>query len=209
LGLTGTTAYFGVTDVARPQAGETFLISGAAGGIGTVAGQIAKIFGARVFGLAGGEAKCRILVEELGFEGALDYRSPTLAADLEELIPGGPDIYFDNVGGAVSQTVMWGMRRGTRVIECGQISSYGNDNQYRVDIIPIHMNGLRFEGFATPHFFELMPAAEAQLAHWVTVGKIIPKETNYDGLDSLPRAIAGQHRGENVGKVVVTVAEPD
>jgi NADPH-dependent curcumin reductase CurA len=205
-GLNGLTALFGIAAVARPASGETILISGAAGGIGTIAGQIAQILGARVIGLAGSQAKRDVLVNDLGYEAALDYRSPTLSSDIRALMPAGPDIYFDNVGGDLSQTVMKGMRRRSRVIECGQISTYDDEGGgWTVDIRPIHSNGLRWESFTTSHFAEFIPGAVAQLQHWVRHGRIHPLETEYHGLESAPKAMVGLLRGENIGKMVVNL----
>jgi NADPH-dependent curcumin reductase CurA len=206
-GLNGLTAFFGILGVARPRRGETMVLSGAAGGIGVLAGQIARIMGARVIGLAGAEKKRKVLVEQLGFDAALDYRSKNLAEELLALTPQGPDLYFDNVGGVVSQSVMGIMRRPARVIECGQISTYNEaGGGWTVDIRPIHANGLRWESFTTAHFNEFAPAAIAQMAHWVRAGRIIALETEHQGLETAPRAMAGLLRGENIGKMVVTIA---
>jgi hypothetical protein len=203
LGTTGITAFFGVVGTTRPRPGETMVLSGAAGGVGSVAGQIAQLLGARVIGLAGSPAKCEVLVEQLGFEAALDYRSPTLAADLLDLLPTGPNIYFDNVGGAVSQTVMSTMRRPARVIECGQISSYDDpDGGWTVDIRPIHQNGLRFESFAPSHYPEFRPGAAAQLGHWLDAGKLIALDTTYTGFEAVVPAFLDVFRGGNIGKSV-------
>ncbi|QTH21228.1 NADP-dependent oxidoreductase [Rhizorhabdus wittichii] len=205
-GLNGMTALFGMVGVARPEPGDTVLVSGAAGGIGAVAGQIARILGARVIGLAGSQLKCDTLVRDLGFDAALNYRSATLADDLRRAMPRGPDIYFDNVGGAISQTVMAMMRRHTRVVECGQISTYDDeDGGWTVDIRPIHANGLIWESFTTAHFAEFYPGGLAQLLHWVRAGKIKVLETEHRGLDAAPRAMIGLLRGENIGKMVVTL----
>jgi len=204
LGITGMTAFFGVVGTAKPRTGETMVVSAAAGAVGSVAGQIAKILGARVIGLASSPNKRSVIVERLGFDAALDYRSPTLAQDVLELVPGGPDIYFDNVGGAVSQAIMSTMRRPARVIECGQISSYDDqDGGWMVDIRPIHQHGLRFESFTPSHFGEFEPAAMAQLEHWLDRGKIIALETVHHGLESLPAAMLELFRGGNIGKTVV------
>lgn len=123
LGMPGMNAYFGILEVARPKRGETVLISGAAGAIGSAAGQIAKLLGARVIGLAGSEEKIQML-QEIGFDSALNYKSPQLSEEIKAACPERPDVYFDNVGGQTSQTVMWTMRHPARVIECGQISTY-------------------------------------------------------------------------------------
>jgi NADPH-dependent curcumin reductase CurA len=209
-GLNGLTAYFGMVDVARPKQGETVLISGAAGGIGSLAGQIAKIMGARVIGIAGSQAKRDVLVHELGFDEALDYRSASFAEDLGKVMTNGPDIYFDNVGGSVSQIVMHSMRRRARVVECGQISTYEQaGGGWTVDIRPIHANGLRWESFTTAQFEEFVPGALAQLAHWVKTEKLIALETVHQGLESAPSAMVGVLRGTNVGKMVVELTPID
>jgi NADPH-dependent curcumin reductase CurA len=205
-GLNGLTALFGILYVARPKPGETLVVSGAAGGIGTIAGQIAKIMGARVVGIAGSAAKCAVLLQQLGFDDALDYRLPSFQSDLQTRVPNGADIYFDNVGGKLSQTVMWQMRRQARVIECGQISTYEDPSGgWQVDIRPIHAKGLRWESFTTAHFQELMPGATAQLIHWVEAGKLTVLETEYHGLQSAPQAMIGIMSGENIGKTVVNL----
>jgi len=207
LGVTGVTAFFGVVGTARPKARETMVISAAAGGVGTIAGQIAKIMGAQVIGLASTAEKRRMLVDTLGFDGALDYRSATLAEDIRELLPYGPDIYFDNVGGAVSQAVMSTMRRPARVIECGQISSYLDpDGGWRIDIRPIHQHGLRLQSFTPGHFAEFQPGAVAQLAHWVDSGRLVSVESKRYGLESTPAAFIDLFNGANAGKSIVVLS---
>jgi NADPH-dependent curcumin reductase CurA len=207
LGLNGLTAFFGVLAVARPRRGETFLVSGAAGGVGSIAGQIAKIAGARVIGLAGTQEKRALLVERLGFDAALDYRSKELADELFALVPDGVDVYFDNVGGELSQTVMRTMTYPARVVECGQIATYDEeDGGWRVDIRPIHGGSLRFQSFTPVPFMEYAPGALAQLAHWMDTGKLVIIETEHTGLESAPRALVDLFRGGNIGKAVVQVA---
>ena len=211
LGINGVTAFFGVVGAVRPRRGETLVMSSAAGGVGSIAGQIAKILGCRVVGLAGSEEKRHLVTNELGFDHALDYRSPRLGEELLELFPSGPDIYFDNVGGDVSQTIMSIMYRPARVIECGQISTYDDpDGGWKVDIRPIHRNGLRFESFTPSQFREFLPAAEAQLAHWVQAGQIKALESRTHGLDSAAIGLLDLFRGRNVGKAIVIIGEgPD
>jgi hypothetical protein len=206
LGTTGITAFFGIVGTTRPRRGETLVLSGAAGGVGSVAGQIAGLLGARVIGLAGSPKKRELLVEQLGFSAALDYRSPTLAAELVALLPDGPDIYFDNVGGDVSQTVMSTMRRPARIIECGQISSYDDpDGGWKIDIRPMHEHGLRLESFTPAHFAQFRPAALAQLGHWLDTGELIALDTKYTGFEAVTTAYLDIFRGGNVGKSVVLV----
>jgi NADPH-dependent curcumin reductase CurA len=208
LGITGLTAYFGALEVARPRRGETMLISGAAGSIGSIVGQIAKIRGARVIGLAGSERKCAVLKDQLGFDAALIYRSASLESQLRELMPFGPDVYYDNVGGALTQTVMKQMQRPGRVIECGQISTYDEQGGgWTVDIRPIHGQGLRWEGFTPLQFLEFFPGALAQLGHWLRNGKLIALETVIDGFENAPRSLAGLFRGDNLGKMLLQVAD--
>jgi NADPH-dependent curcumin reductase CurA len=206
LGNTGQTAFFGVLAVARPRPGDSVLVSGAAGGVGSVAGQIARLRGARVIGLAGSDEKCRILRDELNFDDALNYRDHDLAARLDLVLPDGPTIYFDNVGGEISQLVMDRMPERGKVVECGQISTYDDpDGGWKVDIRPIHRRGLRFEGFTRSQFEEFMPAANAQLAHWLRSGAVVALETERHGLLATPEAFLGMLRGENIGKTTVTV----
>ncbi len=208
LGMPGMNAYFGILEVARPKRGETVLISGAAGAIGSAAGQIAKLLGARVIGLAGSEEKMRSLQQDLGFDLALNYKSPQLAEEIKAVCPDGPDMYFDNVGGETSQTVMWTMRHSARVIECGQISTYNDkDGGWLVNIWPIHMNQLRLESFVGYSYAEFFPGGIAQMAYWIEQGKIKPLETEVEGLENAPPAFLGLFRGANVGKMVVKVSD--
>jgi NADPH-dependent curcumin reductase CurA len=208
IGITGITAYFGVLEVAKPRRGETMLISGAAGSIGSLAGQIAKMRGARVIGLAGSAKKIDVLTSQVGFDAALNYRSETLELQLRELMPNGPDIYFDNVGGTLSQTVMKQMQRPARVIECGQISTYDDEGGgWTVDIRPIHSQGLNWESFTSLPFLDFFPGAMAQLGYWLNTGRLIPLETVIQGIENAPTALVGLFRGENIGKMLLEVAE--
>jgi NADPH-dependent curcumin reductase CurA len=207
-GLTGLTAYFGIVEVGEIKAGQTVLISSAAGSVGSIAGQIAKILGARVVGLTSTEEKLNALTGQVGFDAALDYRASDFKERLAKLLPNGPDVYFDNVGGELSQTVMRLMKRPARVVECGQIGTYDDaDGAWTVNILPIHINGLRFEGFTSGLFKPLWPAAIDKLVGWVDSGKLSPLETEYYGLEALPDALAGLFRGANLGKMVVTIPE--
>jgi NADPH-dependent curcumin reductase CurA len=187
-GINRLTAYYGIVEVGKPRPGETVLVSSAAGSVGSIAGQIAKILGARVIGLTSTQEKQDVLTGWLGFDAALDYRADDLAARLRELIPGGADVYFDNVGGNLSQIVMNQMRRPARIVECGQISTYERD-AWQVDISPIHLYGLRFEGFNPLLFADGDIQALTQLVEWVQTGKLIPLETEHTGLTELPVAL--------------------
>ncbi|GAA4201758.1 MDR family NADP-dependent oxidoreductase [Actinocatenispora rupis] len=203
--LGGLTAHTGIIEAGQVRAGETVVVSAAAGNVGSLAGQIARIRGARVIGLAGSQQKRALLTERLGFDAALDYRAPDLAEQLRAFAPAGPDLYFDAVGGEVSQTVMGIMRRPARVIVCGLISTYDHDTAWTIDIRPIYGNGLTLQGFTPLQFPDALPAALDDLVDWVRDGALIPLETERRGLDALPGAISGLFRGENIGKMIVTV----
>jgi NADPH-dependent curcumin reductase CurA len=208
VGITGLTAYFGVTEIGKPMAGETFLISAAAGSIGSIAGQIAKLRGARVIGIAGGANKCNVLTERLGFDAAIDYKSGDLDARLRELMPNGPDIYYDNVGGEISQTIMWQMKYPARIVECGQISTYDDKGGgWMTDIRPVHINCLQWTGVTPMTFIDYFPGALAQLGYWLQSGRIIALDTVYNGIENAPKAFVGVLRGENIGKMVIHLAD--
>ena len=208
VGVPGLTAYFAITEVARPRPRETMLISSAAGSVGSIAGQIAKIYGTRVIGLAGSDEKCRVLTERLGFDAALNYKSPSLERQLQALIPGGPDIYVDNVGGSLSQMIMYQMHWPARVVEIGQISTYDDpDGGWTMDLRPLHQNGLQFTGYNPLIFREHLASALTQLGEWVRTGKIIALETVVNGVENAPKALMGLFRGDNTGKMIVHVAD--
>jgi NADPH-dependent curcumin reductase CurA len=209
IGNTGQTAFFGMLAVAHVRPGDSVLVSGAAGGVGSVAGQIARIMGAtHVVGLAGTDRKCKVLTDELGFDAAVNYRGPDIEERLIAALPGGPSIYFDNVGGQLSQRVMGLMPVGGKVVECGQISTHDEPGGgWQVDIRPVHRRGLRFQGFTRSQFAEFLPAANAQLAHWLRTGAVKALETERHGLEALPETFLGMLSGENIGKTTVTIAE--
>ena len=203
LGISGLTAYFGVMKISKPQPGETMVISSAAGGVGSIAGQIAKISGTTVIGLTSSKEKVDLLLRN-GFDAALDYKSKDFEAQLKRTLPNGIDIYYDNVGGVLSQTIMKNMHYPARVTECGQIAIYNDNNPgLMVDIQHIHNNGLRFQGFNLMHFQDEFQPALVQLANWVDEGKINPIESIYNGLEALPIALTALFGGNNVGKVLV------
>ena len=208
VGITGLTAYFGVIEFAKPQPGETILISSAAGSVGSIAGQIAKLRGARVIGLAGSDEKCRVLTDRLGFDSALNYRSDTLEAELRECMPKGPDVYIDHVGGQLSQMIMSQMRWPARILEIGQISTYDDKGGgWTMDVRPIHNNCLQWTGYQPLIFVDYFPGALAQLGHWLQTGRIIALDTVFNGIENGPKAFTGLFRGENVGKMIVHVAD--
>ncbi|MGQ0826410.1 MAG: NADP-dependent oxidoreductase [Actinomycetota bacterium] len=205
LGHVGMTAYLGVTEVAQPKAGETFAVSAAAGGVGSIAGQIAKLRGARVVGIAGGPEKCEWVVHELGFDACIDYKHEEVAARLKELAPQGVDVFFDNVGGELLDTVLRRIAMHGRVVLCGDISTYNLDGP------PPPLRNLRYvmgkrarlEGFNTLDHWDKYTAAAAQLRQWVTEGKIHHREEVLVGLERAPEALVRLFTGRHLGKLVV------
>ena len=209
-GTTGITAYFGMLDVARPAAGETVVVSGAAGATGSIAGQIAKIVGARVIGIAGTAEKCRWLTEELGFDAAINYRQDEVGARLGALCPDGVDVFFDNVGGATLDAVLGHLALRARIAVCGAISTYNSLD--RAEPIHAYMNLVsqraRMEGFLVLDYLDRFPEAVLQLVEWVGDGRIRWREHIVEGLEAAPRALNMLFTGENTGKLMVRVG-PD
>jgi NADPH-dependent curcumin reductase CurA len=208
LGLSGLTAYFGLLDVGKMKAGDTVVVSGAAGAVGSVAGQIAKIKGARVIGIAGGETKCRWLVDGLGFDAAIDYKAQDVRRALRESAPDGVDVYFDNVGGDILDAVLTRLARGARVVICGAVSQYnatdgvrGPDNYLSLLVARASMIGMVIFDYA-PRFGE----AARELAAWLADGRLISREDVVEGgVHSFPDALLKLFAGENMGKLVLRV----
>jgi len=207
LGMTGMTAYFGLLDVgALKGEGETVVVSGAAGAVGSVAGQIAKLKGARVVGVAGGREKCDMLVEELGFDAALDYRGDDLKGALAAATPDRVDVYFDNVGGDVLDLVLARLARRARVVICGAISQYNNVDGMRgpSNYMALLVQRARMEGFLVFDYEDRYAAAATEIAGWIAAGQIITKEQVVRGsIDDFPATLNMLFRGENVGKLVL------
>jgi NADPH-dependent curcumin reductase CurA len=209
LGGTGLTAYVGTLDIGRPQEGETFVVSAAAGAVGTVAGQLAKIAGARVVGIAGGPAKCAMLTDELGFDAAVDYKAPDWRDQLAAATPDGIDVDFENVGGEIMEAVFARLNIGARVALCGLISGY-NDESLLSGAGPANFGNLLVQRVLVQGFIvldHLRRAGEVgpQLATWIAEGTLKPKETIVEGFEQLPTAINMLFDGANVGKLVVKV----
>lgn len=207
VGIAGKTAYHGLVQVGRPQAGETVVVSAAAGSVGVFAGQIAKALGCRAVGIAGGPEKCRWLVEELGFDAAADYKTENLRADLAAACPRGVDIHFDNVGGAVAETVLFQMNLRGRIVCCGAVSQYDTGNMQPMRGVPglLVVKRLRMEGFIVNDFRHLDAEAERDLLRWAAEGKIKVVEDIIDGLENAPRGLIGMLAGENRGKRMIRV----
>jgi NADPH-dependent curcumin reductase CurA len=205
LGMPGMTAYFGLLEICQPKSGETVVVSGAAGAVGSAVGQIAKIHGCRVIGTAGSKEKCDYIAS-VGFDGALNYRTDRPYEDaLRKLCPNGIDCYFDNVGGEVTDAVFGLLNVGARVSLCGQISQY-NDRSKDIGprpFWPMIMKQVRAEGFLVSRWASRFPEGQQQMAAWLRDGRLTFRETVYEGLESAPRAFIGLFRGENVGKAVV------
>ena len=209
LGVTGLTAYFGLREIGRPKEGETVLVSAAAGAVGSVVGQIAKIMGCRVIGTAGGPDKCRWLTEELGFDAAIDYKAGGVRRALKEAAPDGVDVYFDNTGGEVLAAALFLMNERGRIVACGNVSQY---NAEKPEPGPMGVPGLivvkriRMEGFIVTDFYDRRAEAETALAGWMAEGRLKAAEDVVEGLENAPRALAELFGGRNRGKLLVRVA---
>ena len=205
-GMTGITAYFGLLELGRPQAGETVLVSAAAGAVGSVVGQIAKIQGCRVVGIAGGAEKCRHIVEDLGFDAAVDYKAADWRQQLIAATPDGIDVNFENVGGEIMEAVMPRMNLFGRMPLCGMISGYNSGEPMRADFAPILMRRIEVRGFIVTDFMDRFAEATTQLATWYLEGKLKHEETVIEGLEQAPEAVNLLFDGGNVGKLVVKVS---
>jgi NADPH:quinone reductase len=208
LGMPGMTAYFGIMDIGKPRAGETVVISGAAGAVGIVAGQIAKIQGARVIGIAGTDEKCKLLTKQFGFDEAVNYKtSKPLRKVITAVCPNGVDVYFDNVGGEITDAVIENLNNHSRIVLCGQISHY---NVTRVPTGPalfplLLTRSVMVQGFIVRNYSSRFGEALAQLTLWVNDGTLKYKETIVHGFDKLPEAFLGLFSGNNQGKMLVEV----
>ncbi|MEA2335959.1 MAG: hypothetical protein QOG40_2449 [Solirubrobacteraceae bacterium] len=209
LGMTGLTAYFGLLDVAKVKEGETVVVSGAAGAVGSVVGQIAKIKGARAVGIAGGEQKCRWLVDELGFDAAIDYKSEDVRRALREHAPKGIDVFFDNVGGEILDVALTRLARGARIVICGAVSQYnategvrGPSNYLSLLVFRATMTGMVVFDYA-----DRFGEAIAAIAGWMREGRIVSREHIVDGgVGAFPDALLKLFAGENTGKLVLRVS---
>ena len=208
-GPTGATAYFGMTDIGRPQEGETVVVSAAAGATGSVAGQIAKIAGARVIGIAGGPAKCDWVVRELGFDACIDYKNDDLRAELKRHCPKGVNVYFDNVGGPILDAVLGRIAPKARVVLCGVISSYlTGEHPGPANYVNLLSRTASMQGFNALDMWDRFDEAYADLRRWDAEGKLTHRETVFDGIESCVDALNGLFTGANIGKMLVKVNEP-
>jgi len=209
LGMPGMTGYFGLMDVGQPQPGETVVVSGAAGAVGQTVGQLAKIKGCRVVGIAGGPAKCEWVVKELGFDACVDYKAGNVKDDLREQCPKGIDVYFDNVGGEILDIVLTRLARKARIIICGAISQYNNTTpvQGPKNYLSLLVHRARMEGIVVFDYAERFPTAVKELAGYLKDGRMKSKEDIVAGIDTFPETLLKLFNGENFGKLVLEVAK--
>ena len=208
LGMPGLTAYFGLLDIGQPKEGETVVVSGAAGAVGMTVCQVAKIKGARAVGIAGSDEKNKYLREELGVDAAVNYKEADMRKALKEACPQGIDVYFDNVGGEVSDAVLPLLNHGARIVICGQISLYNLD---KPDVGPrpqpaLLVNSALMKGFIIIDYAARFAEGVMELAQWLTAGKLKYAETIVEGFENTPNAFIGLFSGENLGKQIVKVA---
>ena len=210
LGDTGLSAYFGLVDIARPRAGETVLVSAAGGAVGSIAGQIAKRFGAHTVGIAGGAQKCARLVSELRYDAAVDHRlGPELDAALTRACPRGIDVYFDNVGGPLLEIVLARINSGARILLCGAVASYGEERPLPgpANLFQLVTKQAAIYGFLTHTRIAQYDAARETLTDWIRRGEIVPVEYRLDGIDNVGPAFCDLFAGRNFGKTIVRLTD--
>jgi NADPH-dependent curcumin reductase CurA len=209
LGMPGFTAYFGLLDIGKPKEGETIVVSGAAGAVGTVVGQIGKIKGCRVVGIAGGADKCRYLVEELGFDAAIDYKSADVKTALKQHCPKGIDVYFDNVGGDILDAALTQLARHARIVICGAISQYNNTTAVKgpSNYLSLLVNRATMTGMVVFDYAARYGEAAREMAGWMKDGKLKARVDIVEGLSTFPDTLLKLFKGENTGKLVLKVAD--
>ncbi len=210
LGMPGMTGYFGLLDVGQPKPGETVVVSGAAGAVGQMVGQVAKIKGCRVVGIAGGKDKCEFVVRELGFDACIDYKSGSVRDGLKQHCPKGVDVYFDNVGGDILDMVLTRINRGARIVICGAISQYNATTavQGPKNYLSLLVNRARMEGIVVFDWADRFPEAIREIAAWMAQGRFHSREDVVDGgVAKFPEALNMLFSGENFGKLVLRVAD--
>jgi NADPH-dependent curcumin reductase len=205
LGMPGMTAYFGLLDIGKPHPGQTVVVSGAAGAVGTVVGQIAKIKGCRVVGIAGGKEKCDYLVRELGFDAAIDYKSEDVKKSLRAACPQGVDVYFDNVGGEILDTVLTQLARHARIVICGAISQYNSTTGVRgpANYMSLLVNRASMTGMVVFDYADRYADAMKEMAGWIGAGKLKTREDIAEGLQTFPETLLKLFKGENTGKLIL------
>jgi NADPH-dependent curcumin reductase CurA len=208
LGMPGMTAYFGLLDIGKPQAGETVVVSGAAGAVGAVVGQIAKIKGCRVVGIAGGAAKCKYVVEELGFDACIDYKDGEVKKALRAHCPQGIHVYFDNVGGDILDACLANLARHARIVICGAISQYNNTTPVKgpANYLSLLVNRASMTGMVVFDYAARYGEAAREMAGWMREGKLKSREDIVEGIETFPETLLKLFSGENFGKLVLKVA---
>jgi hypothetical protein len=209
LGMPGLTAYFGLLDIGRPEPGQTVVVSGSAGAVGSVVGQIAKLKGARAVGVAGGPEKCAWVVQELGFDAAIDYRGEDVGAALRERCPQGIDVYFDNVGGDILDAALAHLARRARVVICGAISQYNATEGVRgpANYLALLVHHASMTGFVITDYARQFEEGRHELARWFAAGELRSREDIVDGLENFPEAFLKLFTGDHLGKLVLRIAE--
>ena len=209
LGMPGMTAYFGLLEIGKPQPGETVVVSGAAGAVGTVVGQIAKIKGCRVVGIAGGQQKCDYLTQTLGFDAAIDYKSEDVKKALRQHCPKGVDVYFDNVGGDILDIVLTQLARKARIVICGAISQYNNTTAVKgpSNYMSLLVNRASMTGMVVFDYADRYGEAGREMAGWLKSGQLKTREDIVNGLETFPETLLKLFSGENFGKLVLKVAD--
>jgi NADPH-dependent curcumin reductase len=204
LGMPGITAWFGLREIGQPKAGETLVVSAASGAVGSVVGQLGKIAGCRVVGIAGGKAKCDYVRDELGFDAVVDYKAGKLDDDLRAACPKGVDVYFENVGGAMLDAMLARMRVFSRIVVCGLIAEYNATEPYGYKRLrSVLVNRIRMQGMIVFDWKERYPEAIAGLSEHLAAGRLKYRESVVEGLDNAPRGLIGLLKGENFGKQLV------
>ena len=208
LGMPGMTGYFGLMEVGMPKAGETVVVSGAAGAVGQTVGQISKLKGCRVVGIAGGKPKCDWVVKELGFDACIDYKNSDVRKGLKEHCPNGVDIYFDNVGGEILDMVLAKINRKARIIICGAISQYNNTTPVKgpANYLSLLVNRARMEGIVVFDYADRYHLAVGEMAGYLKAGTMKSREDVVQGIENFPEALLKLFNGENFGKLVLQVA---
>jgi NADPH-dependent curcumin reductase CurA len=209
LGDTGLSAYFGLLDIGRPQPGETVLVSAAGGAVGNVVGQLAKIHGAKAVGLAGTDEKCARLVEELGFDAAVNHRSPDLAGAIAAACPDGVDVYFDSVGGPLLETVLWQIANGARIVMCGAVAAYNALEPIPgpVNLFQLVTHQALMQGYLTHLAEHRYPEARAAMTRWLKSGELKNVEYRLQGIENVGRAFCDLFGGNNFGKTIVRLRD--
>ena len=208
LGMPGMTAYFGLIESGQPKAGDTVVVSGAAGAVGQTVGQVAKQLGCRVVGIAGGKDKCDFVVDQLGFDACIDYKGGSVKDGLKEHCPNGVDVYFDNVGGEILDTVLTRINMKARIVICGAISQYNNTTPVKgpANYLSLLVNRARMEGIVVFDYADRYHLGIAALGKWMKEGKVKSKEDIVQGLEQFPQALNMLFEGKNFGKLVLQVA---